>query len=103
VLSAFKDLMTRGSCNSHCVSQFAAFFLDVGTEISTVENFQLDFVFKFFQVGRSRPRCISGDNDPSAGSPTEQFWKCSKPEGFGRFLPDAISCARIAPTAPVSR
>ena len=71
MLSAFKDLMTRGSCNSHCVSQFAAFFLDVGTEISTVENFQLDFVFKFFQVGRSRPRCISGDNDPSAGSPTE--------------------------------
>lgn len=30
-LIAFEDLMTRGSCNSHCLSQFAAFFLVVGT------------------------------------------------------------------------
>lgn len=71
MLNAFKDLMTRGSCNSHCVSQFAAFFLDVGTEISTVENFHFVSFFKFFQAGRSQPRCIIGDNDPSAGSPTE--------------------------------
>ena len=27
---AFKDLMTRGFCNSHCVSHFAAFFIVVG-------------------------------------------------------------------------
>ena len=55
MLSAFKDLMTRGSCNSHCVSQFAAFFLDVGTEISTVENFRLFFVLSFSRPAEADP------------------------------------------------
>ena len=53
MLSAFKDLMTRGSCNSHCVSQFAAFFLVMETEISTVENFRF-LVFKFIP-GQPKP------------------------------------------------
>jgi hypothetical protein len=38
VPAAFENLMTRGFCNSHCLSQFAAFFLVMGTKISTVEN-----------------------------------------------------------------
>lgn len=56
MLNAFKDLMTRGSCNSHCVSQFAAFFLDVGTEISTVENFHFFVVLSFARPAETEPR-----------------------------------------------
>ena len=35
---AFEILVTRGFCNSHCLSHFAAFFIDMGTQISIVEN-----------------------------------------------------------------
>ena len=45
--AAFENLMTRGFCNSHCLSQLAAFFLDMGTKISTVENFFF-FIFLSF-------------------------------------------------------
>ncbi|MEO0014923.1 MAG: hypothetical protein RLZZ535_3312, partial [Cyanobacteriota bacterium] len=49
--AAFENLMTRGFCNSHCLSQFAAFFLDVETKISTVENFHfLIFVLGFIRL-----------------------------------------------------
>jgi hypothetical protein len=36
---AFKDLMTRGFCNSHYVSHFAAFFIVVGAKTSIAESF----------------------------------------------------------------
>lgn len=36
---AFKDSMLHGSCNSHYVSQFAAFFIDARTKRSVVESF----------------------------------------------------------------
>ena len=44
---AFKDSMLHGSCNSHYVSQFAAFFIDARTKRSVVESFEslvLNFV-----------------------------------------------------------
>ena len=37
---AFKDSMLHGSCNSHYVSQFAAFFIDARTKRSVVESFE---------------------------------------------------------------
>ena len=37
---AFKDSMLHGSCNSHYVSQFAAFFIDARTKRSGVESFE---------------------------------------------------------------
>jgi hypothetical protein len=36
---AFKDSMTHVFCNSHYVSHFAAFFIDVGAKISSVTSF----------------------------------------------------------------
>ena len=38
VQGAFKVLMTRWFCNSHDVSHFAAFFIDVGTKTSIAES-----------------------------------------------------------------
>jgi hypothetical protein len=41
------------------------------TEISTVENFLLFLFVRFCQQPSRTASSISGDNDPSAGSPTE--------------------------------
>lgn len=38
---AFKNSMTHMFCNSHYVSHFAAFFIDVGAKISSVTSFIL--------------------------------------------------------------
>jgi hypothetical protein len=38
VQGAFKVLMTRWFCNSHDVSHFAAFFIDVGAKTSIAES-----------------------------------------------------------------
>jgi hypothetical protein len=43
---AFKDSMTHVFCNSHYVSHFAAFFIDVGAKISSVTSF-ISWFFKF--------------------------------------------------------
>ena len=87
--AAFKNQMTHGFCNSHCLSQFAAFFIGMGTKISTVENFHFFMIGygpkmpasdpKVFQrtckVSANHPKTIdkknyNGVNDPTAGSPT---------------------------------
>jgi hypothetical protein len=44
---AFKDSMTHVFCNSHYVSHFAAFFIDVGAKISSVTSFILGFSNSF--------------------------------------------------------
>jgi hypothetical protein len=41
---AFKNSMIHMFCNSHYVSHFAAFFIDVGAKISSVTSFVLGFV-----------------------------------------------------------
>jgi hypothetical protein len=50
---AFKDSMTHVFCNSHYVSHFAAFFIDVGAKISSVTSFifLVSFLLWFFMVG----------------------------------------------------
>ena len=95
--------MTRGSCNSHCVSQFAAFFLDVGTEISTVENFRFCLFVLCFQTGRNQSRWIMAIMILLQVLLQNSFWKWSKPTGSCWSLKNAISGIRILPTAPVSR
>jgi hypothetical protein len=89
VPAAFENQMTHGFCNSHCLSQFAAFFIGMGTKISTVENFHFFMIGygpkmpasdpKVFQrtckVSANHPKTIdkknyNGVNDPTAGSPT---------------------------------
>lgn len=42
---AFKNSMIHMFCNSHYVSHFAAFFIDVGAKISSVTSFILGFLF----------------------------------------------------------
>ena len=86
--AAFEDQMTHGFCNSHCLSQFAAFFIGTETKISTVENFHFGLNGIKSQVTPSEPKFIrrfkvsakspkrnsekdyNGVNDPTAGSPT---------------------------------
>ena len=88
-------------CNSHYVSQFAAFFIDTRAERSTVESRQtfmfvlvLELVFGLgFYVGFEVSKWIEDNkkvhglfclwgihvNDPSAGSPTETLLRLLLP------------------------
>eukprot|EP00737_Agarophyton_chilense_P000017 gb/GEZJ01000024.1/.p2 GENE.gb/GEZJ01000024.1/~~gb/GEZJ01000024.1/.p2 ORF type:complete len:117 (+),score=2.93 gb/GEZJ01000024.1/:4258-4608(+) len=48
---AFKNLMIHEFCNSHYVSQFATFFIDVGAETSTVTSCNyFRHVLHFFSI-----------------------------------------------------
>ena len=100
---AFKDSMLHGSCNSHYVSQFAAFFIDARTKRSVVESFDycnnkssLTVNKKFGLVITSGGRIAPAtkeicsikntcgaikqiSNDPSAGSPTETLLRLLLP------------------------
>ena len=56
---AFKVLMIPKTCNSHYVSHFAAFFIDVGTKTSIAEScISLDF-------------CDKGEGEPGARCTTQ--------------------------------
>ena len=84
-------------CNSHCLSHFAAFFIDMGTKISIVEK----FIMFLFYIHQSILRVVRRHkfsfrqsahmtiqvviirsidvNDPSAGSPTETLLRLLLP------------------------
>ena len=107
--AAFEDRMTRGFCNSHRLSQFAAFFIGMETKISTVENFlsfkcgQTTSCFLILQAGIQRLKgfCVTseedqreglfGVNDPAAGSPTATLLRLLLPLSDVVYLTSRIS------------
>ena len=107
--AAFEDQMTHGFCNSHCLSQFAAFFIGTETKISTVENFHFGLNGIKSQVTPSEPKFIrrfkvsakspkrnsekdyNGVNDPTAGSPTVTLLRLLLPLSDKVYLTSLIA------------